>query len=332
MGIHFIEEMARSYRLGDTWFVVSCNWWQRVVERGDSRSDDRIRNADIVDTKRSCRCCSRSILTPGLLEDVDYRLVSERMWSALSMEFGYDWAVRREVVNMGRRLAVDVYPAGLEERATGHGHIPTSASVDASAATPPSSPEKEEKDLSPEALEQWRADLKVGQMVDALDTDSKWYEATIVGITEGQAKVHYRGWSTKWDEWLARTSPRLMPLHSKVRDWRRFRVNDEVQVGDERPGKKRMLWRDARVLATAKSLMVQLQIDNDVRWMDAQDERLCPPGTHRAANAGVTYQDAAALSSPTSVTTVGSSSGGGTPTNVRRKRLKTSSSPYMFDD
>ncbi|KAG6612149.1 putative ubiquitin-specific protease [Phytophthora cinnamomi] len=321
--------MAPSYRLGDAWFVVSCSWWQRVVERGDTSSDARIRNADIVDTKRSCRCCSRSILTPNLLEDVDYRLVSERVWSALSMEFGYDWAVRREVVAMGRRLAVDVYPAGLEERATGHGHIPTAAS--AAAATPPSSPEKEEDDLSPEALEQWRADLKVGQMVDALDTDSKWYEATIMAITEGQAKVHYRGWSTKWDEWLARKSPRLMPLHSKVRDWRRFRVNDEVQVGEERPGKKRMLWRDARVLATAKSLMVQLKIDDNVRWMDAQDERLCPPGTHRATNASVNYSDAAALSSPSSVTTMGSS-GGGTPTAVRRKRLKTSSSPYMFDD
>ncbi|KAE8986390.1 hypothetical protein PR003_g22839 [Phytophthora rubi] len=325
--------MARSYRLGDAWFVVSCGWWQRVVQRGDARSDDRIRNADIVDTKRSCRCCSRSILTPGLLEDVDYRLVSERVWSALSMEFGYDWAVRREVVTMGRRLAVDVYPAGLEERATGHGHIPTPASVEAAAAaaTPPSSPEKEDE-LSPEALEQWRADLKLGQMVDALDTDSKWYEATIVDITDGQAKVHYRGWSSKWDEWLARTSPRLLPLHSKVRDWRRFRVNDEVQVGEGRPGKKRMLWRDARVLATAKSLMVQLQIDDDVRWMDAQDERLCPPGTHRAANGGINYPGAAAMSSPTSVTTVGSSSGGGTPTNIRRKRLKTTSSPYPFDD
>ncbi|GMF20783.1 unnamed protein product [Phytophthora fragariaefolia] len=324
--------MAPSYRLGDAWFVVSCSWWHRVVERGEALSDTRIRNADIVDAKRSCRCCSRSILTPGLLEGVDYRLVSERVWSALSMEFGYDWVVRREVVVVGRRLEVDVYPAGLEERATGHGHIQTPASVDAAAAaTPPSSPEKEDE-WSPEALEQWRAELKVGQMVDALDTDSKWYEATVVDVTEGQAKVHYRGWSTKWDEWLARTSPRLMPLHSKVRDWRRFRVNDEVQVGEERPGKKRMLWRDARVLATAKTLMVQLKIDDEMRWMDAQDERLCPPGTHRAANAGVRHFDAAALSSPTSVTTVGSSSGG-TPTAARRKRLKTtSSSPYMFDD
>ncbi|KAG7381624.1 hypothetical protein PHYPSEUDO_005782 [Phytophthora pseudosyringae] len=315
--------MARNYRVGDVWFVVACGWWQRVVERGGTPADARIRNADIVDAKRSCRCCSRSILQPNLMEDVDYRLVSERVWSALSMEFGYDWAVRREVVAMGRRLGVDVYPAGLEERATGHGHIPNSGSVDAAAAySPPTSPERDE--WTPETLEQWRSELTVEQMVDALDTDSKWYEATIVGITDAQAKVHYRGWSSKWDEWLSRTSPRLMPLHSKVRDWRKFRVNDEVQVGEARPGKKRMLWRDARVLTTAKALTVQIQVDDEVHWIDAQDERLCPPGTHRAANAG------ASLSSPTSVTTVGSSSN---TTAIRRKRLKTSSSQFcQFDD
>ncbi|KAL4159073.1 hypothetical protein PRNP1_004844 [Phytophthora ramorum] len=318
--------MARGYHLGDAWYVVSCSWWQRVVERGETPSDARIRNGDIVDASRSCRCCSRSILKPNLMEDVDFRLVAERVWGALSMEFGYDWAVRREVVTMGRRLGVDVYPAGLEERATGHGHISTPASIDA-PVSPPTSPNRDEA-LSPEGLEQWRSELETGQMVDALDTDSKWYEARIVNITDNQAKVHYRGWSIKWDEWLARTSPRLMPLHSKVRDWRRFRVDDEVQVGETRPGKKRILWRDAKVLSTVKSLLVQLQVDDEVHWMDAQDERLCPPGTHRAVNA-----DAASLSSPTSITTAGSSSNNSTPTVVRRKRLKTSSSQFLqFDD
>jgi hypothetical protein len=316
--------MGRSYRLGDAWFVVSCGWWQRVMERGVS-SDARVTNGDIVDAARSCRCCNRSVLQPGLMEDVDYRLVSERVWSALALEFGYDWAVRREVVNMGRRLAVDVYPAVLEEPATGHNHVPNSgAPIDGDS--PPTSPERSQE-MTPEALEQWRAELKLGQLVDALDTDSKWYEARVVDVTDARVKVHYRGWSTKWDEWLARTSARLMPLHSKVRDWRRFRVNDEVQVGETRPGKKRMLWRDARVLSTVKSLLVQLQIDDEVQWVEAQDERLCPPGTHRAVNA----MDAASLSSPTSVTTVGTSSSS-PPVAIRRKRLKTSSSQFsQFD-
>ncbi|KAG6965663.1 hypothetical protein JG687_00005293 [Phytophthora cactorum] len=260
--------MAPSYRLGDAWFVVSCGWWQRVVERGDTPIDSRIRNADIVDAKRSCRCCSRSILQPNLLEDVDYRLVSERVWSALSMEFGYDWSVRREVVTMGRRLGVDVYPSGLEERATGHGHIPNSEAPAAAVQTPPSSPVREE--WTAEKLEQWRSELKLEQIVDALDTDSRWYEARIVDITDARVKVHYRGWSVKWDEWLSRTSPRLMPSHSKVSNWRKFQANDEVQVGEARPGKKRMLWRDGRASIKRHSCsMAALEPDSEGSRGDA---------------------------------------------------------------
>ncbi|KAI9980587.1 hypothetical protein PInf_009889 [Phytophthora infestans] len=302
--------MARAYRLGEAWFVVSCGWWQRVVERGDTPTDSRIRNADIVDAKRSCRCCSRSILQPHLMEDVDYRLVSERVWSALSLEFGYDWAVRREVATMGRRLGVDVYPSGLEERATGHGHIPNSEAPVAAVQSPPSSPAPEE--WTAEKLEQWRLELQLDQIVDALDTDSRWYEAKIVDITDARVKVHYRGWSVKWDEWLAKTSPRLMPKHSRVPNWRKFQVNDDVQVGDARPGKKRMLWRDGRVLATSTSLLVQIQVDDEIRWLDSEDERLCPPGTHRTINASANT-NVASLSSPPSVN------------RGRRKRLKTSS-------
>ncbi|KAF4321053.1 hypothetical protein BBO99_00004458 [Phytophthora kernoviae] len=288
--------MTRNYQLGDAWFVVSTGWWQRVVGR--------------------------------LMEDVDYRLVSERVWRALALEFGFDWEIRREVVTMGRRLTVDVYPAGLEER-VGHSHVTAAVSGSGSAPTsPPSSPERT-TDLSAVAMDQWRNDLKMGQLVDALDTDSKWYEARIVDLADARAKVHYRGWSAKWDEWLARTSPRLMPLHTKVRDWRRFRVNDEVQVGEERPGKKRMQWRDATVLATVKSLLVQLQIDEDVHWMDAQDERLCPPGTHRTVNGAVNAE----TTTPSSGTSGSSNSFINiTPTAARRKRLKTASTYSSFDN
>ncbi|KAG7382300.1 hypothetical protein PHYBOEH_010540 [Phytophthora boehmeriae] len=323
--------MTRNYQLGEAWFVVSTGWWQRVVGRGECPSDSRICNSDIVDASRSCRCCSRSVLQPGLMEDVDYRLVSGRVWRALALEFGFDWEIRREVAAAnGRRPAVDVYPAALEER-VGHSHsTATTASGSGSASTsPPSSPERT-TELSAAAMEQWRNELKMGQLVDALDTDSKWYEARIVDLTDARARVHYRGWSSKWDEWLPRASPRLMPLHTKVRDWRRLRVNDEVQVGEERAGKKRLQWRDATVLATMKSLLVQLQIDDDVLWMDAQDERLCPPGTHRTVN-GTVKAEATTTSSGTSAA-AGSNTFNITPTPGRRKRLKTSPMYSPFND
>lgn len=108
------------------------------------------------------------------------------------------------------------------------------------------------------------------------------YEARVVGANSAQVKVHYRGWSTRWDEWIARESPRLMPLHTKVQDWRKFSVDDRVQLGVAVPGKRHLEWRDASVLSTVNTLLVQLQIEGGgVEWVDAQDERLCPPGTHR---------------------------------------------------
>ncbi|RLN97457.1 hypothetical protein BBJ28_00014688 [Nothophytophthora sp. Chile5] len=208
--------MTRGLRLGDKWFLVSTDWWQRVVERGEDASaaaaapsDTRIRNADLVDAARSCRCCSRSLLHAGLVKSVDYRIINERVWRALALEFGYDWEISREVVDDGRGLTIDVYPSGLQDGG-GPGHT----------SPPAADPQRNEVavDLSIEAMEQWRSDLKLGQLVDALDTDSKWYEARVVDLADAQAKVHYRGWSAKWDEWLSRTSPRLMPLHSKRRN------------------------------------------------------------------------------------------------------------------
>lgn len=107
-----------------------------------------------------------------------------------------------------------------------------------------------------------------------------------------KVKVHYRGWTTKWDEWLPRDSPRLQPLHSRVRDWRNFAVNDEVQVGFSVPLKSYPEWWNARVLAVERDsgtgVAARIQIKVDARrelWMDVQDEMLCAPRTHSSRNA-----------------------------------------------
>ncbi|RLN54040.1 hypothetical protein BBJ29_003162 [Phytophthora kernoviae] len=76
--------------------------------------------------------------------------------------------------------------------------------------------------------------------------------------------------------------------------------------------------RDATVLATVKSLLVQLQIDEYVHWMDAQDERLCPPGTHRTVNRAANAETTMS-SSVTSITT-GNNSFNNPPAAARRKR------------
>jgi len=51
--------------------------------------------------------------------------------------------------------------------------------------------------------------FEVGQWIDCRDTVNKWCEARIAAITETEVRVHYDGWTDRWDEWLDRASPRI---------------------------------------------------------------------------------------------------------------------------
>ncbi|KAG4055441.1 hypothetical protein JG687_00006325 [Phytophthora cactorum] len=149
----------------------------------------------------------------------------------------------------------------------------------------------------------WRFELQIGQFVDALDTDKRWYESRIVDTGAVYVKVHYRGWTSKWDEWLRRTSERLAPLHTQVPNWRAFQLGDEILVGSELPGKRYPEWRAARVTACAVedgSLQIEVDVDGKKKWMDAQDELLCQKGTHKAVN-GDANGDSAGFAVPHSL-------------------------------
>lgn len=104
-------------------------------------------------------------------------------------------------------------------------------------------------------------------------------------------KVHYRGWTTKWDEWLNRASDRLAPLYTNVRNWRAFQVNDKVQIGFPIPHKAFPAWKDGVVTelrrpeTTPGVLEIKVSYDGLDEWRDAQDELLCAPGTHKSVNA-----------------------------------------------
>ncbi|KAG7381526.1 hypothetical protein PHYPSEUDO_005944 [Phytophthora pseudosyringae] len=153
--------------------------------------------------------------------------------------------------------------------------------------------------------EAWRFTLEKGQLIDAVDTDKKWYESRVIELSETQVKVHYRGWTAKWDEWVNRTSPRLARLHTKVPNWRDFQIGDEVLVGRQLSGKNYPEWRTARVTDRQKSqtddsLRIELDVDGSKRWMDAQDEMMCPVGTHKAVNASTVVTSPVSSFSPAS--------------------------------
>jgi hypothetical protein len=43
--------------------------------------------------------------------------------------------------------------------------------------------------------------FKAGQRIEALDKTNKWLEAFIIDVEDYRIKVHYKGWSSKFDEW-----------------------------------------------------------------------------------------------------------------------------------
>lgn len=119
------------------------------------------------------------------------------------------------------------------------------------------------------------------------------YESRVIALEEKRVRVHYRGWTPKWDEWLERASDRLAPLHSVVGNWRAFKVNDEVQLGFSIETKSFPEWRNGVVTEVERdedsgSLKIKISYDGEEVWRDAQDELLCEPGTHKAVNASTT--------------------------------------------
>ncbi|KAK1942962.1 Ubiquitin carboxyl-terminal hydrolase 4 [Phytophthora citrophthora] len=153
--------------------------------------------------------------------------------------------------------------------------------------------------------EAWRFTLEINQLIDANDTDKKWYESRVIDLSDTKVKVHYRGWTAKWDEWINRTSTRLAPLHTKVRNWRNFQIGDEVLVGKAIQGKSYPEWRVAHISDLQKvskdnSLRIELDVDGTKHWRDAQDEMLCPVGTHKAANASAVVVPPVSSYSPAS--------------------------------
>ena len=67
----------------------------------------------------------------------------------------------------------------------------------------------------PKVKRDWRIDIALGMSLDVLDTSGNWEGAKIValgaGEQEGEVKIHYDGWASKWDEWIERSSGRLQP-------------------------------------------------------------------------------------------------------------------------
>ncbi|KAJ0389217.1 hypothetical protein ATCC90586_011929 [Pythium insidiosum] len=75
-----------------------------------------VHNAPLVDEAWSSEARRAAVLRPRLVEERDFRLVSERVWNRLSHEFGFDWEIARTVIatRPASKLVVEVYPTAFQ--------------------------------------------------------------------------------------------------------------------------------------------------------------------------------------------------------------------------
>jgi len=55
----------------------------------------------------------------------------------------------------------------------------------------------------------WRERLAEGDELDALDTQTKWYESVVKQRKDNQVHIHFKGWQEKWNEWRDISSEKL---------------------------------------------------------------------------------------------------------------------------
>jgi hypothetical protein len=85
--------------------------------------------------------------------------------------------------------------------------------------------------------EDWRRRLCVGDLVDCLDTAGNWYISSVESTNfDRQVRVHFLGWSSKWDEILHRDSERLQRPFTHSTQARGERTDYQVVAQLERVG------------------------------------------------------------------------------------------------
>ena len=103
------------------------------------------------------------------------------------------------------------------------------------------------------SLEDFYQTIKPDMKLDAQDSYGTWFESRVLEVKGDKARVHFCGWSSKYDEDIPLdiNAKRLAPLHThvstgrdhlhpivfpciiimehyQVRNWRDFRVNDKI--------------------------------------------------------------------------------------------------------
>jgi len=62
----------------------------------------------------------------------------------------------------------------------------------------------------------WKEFISVGDILDAQDFKTDWYESKVLLVEKDRIKVRFINWPSKWDEFISKKSKRLLPRGDKT--------------------------------------------------------------------------------------------------------------------
>ena len=135
-----------------------------------------------------------------------------------------------------------------------------------------------ESELEEREREKWRDHIQVGDIIDAKDSEGRWFDSRIVEVDKDRApevKVHYNGWSERWDTWVDRKDESIQPHLTHTDDWRRLKVGDAVEM---RSAGEKAFWHKGHVREVDGSKV--LVESWRTQWLETSSENICKLGTH----------------------------------------------------
>ena len=121
--------------------------------------------------------------------------------------------------------------------------------------------------------------MAVGDVIDAKDSEGRWFDSRIVEVDRDRVKVHYNGWSSRWDSWVDRKDESIQPHLTHTDDWRRLKVGDALEMRG--PGEKALWYKGVVKEVDGSRVLVSSHTPNvDRQWLETSSEHICKLGTH----------------------------------------------------
>ena len=131
-------------------------------------------------------------------------------------------------------------------------------------------------------MDLWRNTICVGDRVDCLDDDGKWYECQVLKVDGSNVTVHYRAWCAKYDAILNRYKYSIQPPYSVVSKWRNFiSIGDIIEVKGKVSPPTWYLCIVTDKNEHTKHIHISYGFHCTTRkWVNIDDGDICPLGTH----------------------------------------------------